>query len=125
MARAGTRTAYHFGDEIPPRLANFGENAGKTVEVGSYPANAFGLYDVHGNVAEWVSDCWHDSYLDAPSDGSAWMTDDCDDFVVRGGSWKTSAIASRSAARLSASRFLPYHASDQPFGFRVARTLIP
>ena len=125
VARAGTRTAYHFGDEIPPRLANFGENAGKTVEVGSYPANAFGLYDVHGNVAEWVSDCWHDSYLDAPSDGSAWMTDDCDDFVVRGGSWKTSAIASRSAARLSASRFLPYHASDQPFGFRVARTLIP
>ena len=133
VARAGTRTAYHFGDEIPPRLANFGENVGKTVEVGSYPANAFGLFDVHGNVAEWVSDCWHDSYLDAPSDGSAWMTGDCDYAMARGGSWNSSAIASRSAFRfgLASLSILPYNPNNsnntgfRNTGFRVARTLIP
>ena len=60
----------------------------KTVLVGSFPANGFGLYAVHGNVWEWVEDCWHESYRGAPSDGSAWVTGgDCFKRVLRGGSW--------------------------------------
>ena len=84
VARAGTTTAYHFGETISPSQANYK----RTVEVGSYPANAFGLHDVHGNVWEWVEDCWHNNYNGAPSDGSAW-TSDCDEpwkRVLRGGS---------------------------------------
>ena len=52
-------------------------NVGKTTEVGSYPANPFGLYDTHGNVWEWVEDCWNDGYEGAPDDGSAWTSGDC------------------------------------------------
>ena len=55
--------------------------------VGSFAANGFGLYDVHGNVREWVADCWNDSYHGAPSDGGAWERGECDRRVVRGGSW--------------------------------------
>ena len=64
--RARTTTRYWWGDEITPESANYGRNVGKTSEVGSYPANHFGLYDMHGNVWEWVEDCWNDSYEGAP-----------------------------------------------------------
>ena len=99
VARAGTRTPFHYGRTISTDQANYngnytygsgreGEYREKTVPVGSYPTNEFGLHDVHGNVWEWVEDCGHDSYDGAPSDGSAWTSGgDCSTRVVRGGSW--------------------------------------
>lgn len=73
----------------------------ETTEVGSFQvANAFGLFDMHGNVREWCQDCWHNSYENAPTNGSAWITDgDCQQRVLRGGSWNSSPKACRSAAR--------------------------
>ena len=121
VARAGTKTRYHFGDEISKSQANHGGNVDKAVVVGSYPANAFGLHDVHGNVWEWVADCWNDSYFDAPSDGSAWLTGDCGQRVVRGGSWVNDARTLRSALRYS----LETGHWSNGVGFRVARTIDP
>ena len=121
VARAGTKTRYHFGDGISKSQANYGGNVDKAVVVGSYPANAFGLHDVHGNVWEWVADCWNDSYFDAPSDGSAWMTGDCGQRVVRGGSWVNDAGTLRSALRYS----LETGHWSNGVGFRVARTIDP
>jgi formylglycine-generating enzyme required for sulfatase activity len=77
--RAGTDTLYHFGDTITVEDANYYHlddaiEGGKTTRtVGSYPPNAFGLYDMHGNVWEWCLDDWHDDYEGAPTDGSAWI----------------------------------------------------
>ena len=125
VARAGTTTPYHFGDIIFPSQANYGGNNSGTVEVGSYPANAFGLHDVHGNVWEWVEDCWHDNYNGAPSDGSAWINDCHDDGkdrrVLRGGSWNYVPWVLRSAVRGwgDARDRVNYG------GFRIARTLTP
>jgi formylglycine-generating enzyme required for sulfatase activity len=101
-ARAGTTTRYAFGDEITEKEANFRENVGKTTEVGAYPANAWRLYDMHGNVWEWVEDVWHDSYVGAPADGSAWIESSAEagaSRVLRGGSWRTFALRVRSASR--------------------------
>ncbi|MEE1569300.1 MAG: SUMF1/EgtB/PvdO family nonheme iron enzyme, partial [Alphaproteobacteria bacterium] len=74
---------------VPKALtADSDDGAVETSPVGSYSANAFGLYDVLGNVFEWVSDCWHESYTGAPADGGAWTTGgDCGGRVLRGGSW--------------------------------------
>ena len=89
-ARAGTTTRYAFGDRITKSQAQFSEGSwsstGKTVEVGSFPANRFGLHDLHGNVWEWVEDAWHPNYHGAPVDGSAWQGGDAQR-VLRGGSW--------------------------------------
>ncbi len=87
--RAGTTTRFWWGDDITPENANYGGggNLGKTAEVGSYPPNPWGLYDMHGNVWEWVEDCWNDGYQEAPVDGSAWTSGDCGRRVLRGGSW--------------------------------------
>ena len=129
VARAGTTTPFHTGATIATSQANYDGNytygsgrkgvyRAQTVAVGSFGPNAFGLYDVHGNVWEWVQDCWNDSYRGAPSDGSAWERGDCSR-VVRGGSWDFAPRALRSAVR---DRSVPgYRNSD--FGFRVARTL--
>ena len=91
-ARAGTHTTYSFGDTAD-RLglyAWYSDNANeRTHPVGGKRPNMFGLYDVHGNVQEWVQDCWHVGYYRAPTDGSAWVTGgDCEGRVVRGGSWE-------------------------------------
>ena len=122
VARAGTMTPYHTGVTISPSQANYNENNNGTVPVGSYAPNAFGLYDVHGNVWEWVADCSNDSYRGAPSDGSAWESGDCTRAVVRGGSWYDLPELLRSAFRLS---FVSGYRSFDFSGFRVARTLTP
>lgn len=96
--RAGTTTANHCGETITHELANF--SRGKTTEVGSFPPNAFGLYDMHGNVLEWCQDTWHSNYEGAPTDGSAWIEGRDDRLkVVRGGSWASSPRHCRSAYR--------------------------
>jgi len=100
--RAGTTTRYWWGDEITPEQANYGENIGRTSEVGTYRANPWGLYDMHGNVWEWVADRWHDTYDGAPDDGSAW-TAGGRSVVQRGGSWQHEPTHLRSASRTSAS----------------------
>jgi formylglycine-generating enzyme required for sulfatase activity len=124
-ARAGTTMRYAYGDRLSKSLAQYSEGsslwearAGKTEEVGIFPPNVFGLYDMHGNVKEWVQDCWHATYGGAPSNGSAWATEDCGDRVLRGGSWADPSQLLRSAGR---SRF-PVNIGLGRHGFRVART---
>jgi formylglycine-generating enzyme required for sulfatase activity len=119
--RAGTKTPFHFGETITTDLANYDGNytyasepTGKflqqTTDVGSFPPNAFGLYDMHGNVWEWCLDDWHDNYKDAPTDGSAWfssddkLSDKSGRAVLRGGSWLSDAGGCRSARRDRCSR---------------------
>jgi len=109
--RAGTKTPFYCGETITSELANYNGNytyaaepKGKcrqqTTEVGSFPPNAFGLYDMHGNLWEWCQDTYHDSYEGAPKDGSAWggIYDD-DSHLLRGGSWGDNPGYFRSAAR--------------------------
>jgi formylglycine-generating enzyme required for sulfatase activity len=115
-ARAGTRTAYYWGNEISE-----GWDIRKTSPVGSFKPNAFGLYDMAGNVWQWVQDCYHIDYNGAPTDGSAWTSGNCDRLVVRGGAWNRSPRPVRLAARVG-------HGSPSRIGnigFRVARTLGP
>ena len=125
VARAGTTTAYWWGNGIGRSRANCGDGCGDsyryTAPVGSFSANPFGLYDMHGNVWEWVEDCWNGSYRGAPSDGSAWTSGDCARRVLRGGSWHFSPRGLRSAIRFRYST----GNRDSHAGFRVARTLTP
>ena len=119
-ARAGTTTRYWFGEEISEKDANYGGNVGKTTEVGGYRANHWGLHDMQGNAWEWVEDCWHDSYLGAPTDGSVWQRDGvCDLWVLRGGSWSREPKDLRAASRNRNGIGVQYVSP----GFRVARTL--
>ena len=122
-SRAGTTTKYTFGNTIGKSQAQFSEgswaSAGKTVEVGAFKANAFGLHDMHGNVWERVQDCWNGSYNGAPSDGSAWTIGDCGRRVLRGGSWINYPRDLRSAYRIRISTGF----RSNYLGFRVARTL--
>ena len=83
--------------------------------------NGFGLYDVLGNVGEWVEDCWNERYVGAPSDGSAWMDGDCSKRILRGGSWLFKPKYLRSANRMRNPSGHRYY----NFGFRVAQTLGP
>ena len=112
--RAGTTTLFYFGETITGELANYdanytyadepkGEYREQTTLVGRFPPNAFGLYDMHGNVWEWCLDNWHDNYKGAPTDGSAWLINDNDDKVhkvLRGGSWDALPENCRSALRV-------------------------
>jgi formylglycine-generating enzyme required for sulfatase activity len=116
--RAGTITRYWWGDEITPENANYGQNVNKTSEVGKYSPNSFGLYDLHGNVWEWVEDRWNDSYIGAPDDGSAWLAGDDSRRVLRGGSWIALPHELRSAFRGVNWPVV----QDGNFSFRVART---
>ena len=132
VARAGTTTPFHFGSTISTDQANYNGNytygggrkgvyREKTISVGSFGANAWGLHDVHGNVWEWVGDCWYGSYTGAPADGSAWARGDCAKRVLRGGSWLNLPRYLRSANRY---RLPPAYRSFN-LGFRIARTLTP
>jgi formylglycine-generating enzyme required for sulfatase activity len=97
--RAGTTTPFHFGETITTDVANYkgndtyasapkGVDREQTTDVGSFPPNRFGLYDMHGNVWEWCADASHDSYRGAPSDGSVWLSSGDNRFrLLRGGSW--------------------------------------
>jgi formylglycine-generating enzyme required for sulfatase activity len=99
---------------------------GKPIEVATFAANAFGLHDMHGNVWEWVEDCWNESYHGAPTDGSAWATGDCDRRVQRGGSWFAVPKVSRAAHRFGFLRDLNISGLDfADQGFRVPRALNP
>jgi len=126
-ARAGTTTAFSWGDEIGKNNANCNGcgsewDSRRTAAIGSFAPNPFGLYDMHGNVWEWVEDCLHTNYEGAPTDGSAWTAQgDCSRRVVRGGSWAGYPVSLRSALRFW------YSADDHgnDLGFRVARTLAP
>ncbi len=125
-ARAGSTTRYSWGNEIGVNRAHCSGcgsrwDADRTAPAGSFAPNAFGLHDMHGNVWEWVADCWNGSYTDAPSDGSAWLQRDCVLPVLRGGSWYLFPRSLRAAYRLR-------HSADYRdyfIGFRVARTLTP
>ena len=112
-ARAGSTSEYYWGDTPSGSYANGNEHfdwpndgykgeskfSGLTAPVGSYKPNAFGLYDMIGNVWEWTEDCWNDSYTGAPTDGSVWQSGDCAQRVLRGGSWVYSPLGLRSAFR--------------------------
>ena len=102
VARAGSTTKYHWGNDVGTNKANCDGcgsrwDAKSTAPVGSFAANAFGLFDTAGNVWEWVVDCWHDNYQGAPNYGSAWAGGDCDYHVLRGGSWFSNPRDIRSA----------------------------
>jgi formylglycine-generating enzyme required for sulfatase activity len=120
-ARAGTTTKYAFGDTITHEQAQFDqESQGKTVEVGRFPANAWGLHDMHGNVWEWCEDNWHGDYSgNPPADGSVWGGGDVSLRVLRGGSWISIPQLLRSADRDAD----PPDSPGDGVGFRVARTL--
>ncbi len=135
-ARAGTTGRWSFdGDES--QLCTFANHADKstplpwknamcsdgvgegTAAVGSYDPNPWGLHDMHGNVWEWVADCYNDSYTDAPFDGSARTSDNCEFRVFRGGSWYFNPRNLRSADR---NKGVPTDGGSS-LGFRVARDL--
>jgi hypothetical protein len=117
--RAGTTTQYSWGDEISSKDSNYGWEVGETREVGAYPANPFGLYDMHGSVWEWVEDCWNDNYQGAPEDGSAWVRGDCSRRASRGGCWAHPPQFLRATCR---DWNKAGHRIDI-LGFRVAREL--
>ena len=103
-ARAGSESKYSWGDEIGVNQANCkddlcGDEWDKTAPVGSFPANAWGLHDMHGNVYEWVEDCWNGGYEGAPDDGSAWEGRYCSRRVIRGGSWSNAPGELRGSVR--------------------------
>ena len=126
-ARAGAATRYSWSDDPGKGNANCDDcgsqwDREQTAPVGSFKPNAFGLYDMHGNVWEWVEDSWHDNYDGAPTDGSAWLRRDDPSYpVVRGGSWRNDPQTVRAAVRarrITGVRF-------DTLGFRLARTLNP
>jgi formylglycine-generating enzyme required for sulfatase activity len=123
-ARAGSTTAYFWGDEIGAGNANCngcGSQWTTTSPVGRFKPNAFGLYDMAGNVWQWVQDCYHSEYNGAPTDGSEWPVDDCKLRVFRGGSWGPNSLRGglRSAYRYRDNSGF----RNTNLGFRIGRTL--
>jgi formylglycine-generating enzyme required for sulfatase activity len=132
VTRAGSTTPFWWGRSISTSQANYdgnitygdgvqGENRERTLPVDSFKPNPWGLFQVHGNVEEWVEDCEHDDYAGAPSDGSAWISGNCDRHMMRGGSWFRNPDDLRSARRASGESDLRLYT----LGLRVARTLSP
>lgn len=138
--RGGTTTRYWWGNGTPKRLVENVTGSGDRSHIGrrwshafrgysdgywgpapvmSFAPNPFGLYDIDGNVSEWVADCWHDNYIRAPNDGSAWLNPGCKVRVVRGGSWGSSPEQVRSAYRQGADSDV----RSGRVGFRVVREL--
>lgn len=138
--RAGRAEAYAWGGGVPPRVVgnltgdgdqsrlkrkwanaipDYADGHWGPAPVRSYPAEAFGTFDLVGNVSEWVLDCWHDSYRRAPRDGTAWVNPGCTERVVRGASWASSLERARSAYRQSA----PADTTNARVGLRVVREL--
>jgi formylglycine-generating enzyme required for sulfatase activity len=122
-ARAGTRTPFWWGREVGAGRAQCDACGSpikqQVVPAGSFRPNGFGLYDTSGNAAEWVEDCWNDSYRNAPKDGSPWTSGDCRLRVLRGGNFLSKASDVRSPARFRYDVDVRYYAN----GFRVAREL--
>jgi formylglycine-generating enzyme len=133
VARAGTHTTFYWGNEASHEAANYGAEQcypcgiakqGKdqwdyTAPVGSFAANAFSVYDMSGNVWQWTEDCMHETFTDAPNDGSSWITPVCYNRVLRGGSWIDPPRFLRLAER---NPWSPDH-TDYANGFRVVRVL--
>ena len=126
-ARAGVNTRYSWGDDLGMGNANcYGCGSQwdlqQTAPVGSFKPNRAGLYDMHGNVWEWVEDSWHENYDVAPTDGSAWVRGGDPSFrVVRGGSWRNESELVRAAVRFRRNANVRF----DTLGFRVARTILP
>lgn len=117
--RAGKSHKYCGGDQ-PDKVAWYQENSDERQQaVGTRKANAFGVHDMSGNVHEWVADCWHPNYFDAPADGQVWAGGDCTTRILRGGSWGDLALATRTTFRSN----LPPETRYIDFGFRVVREL--
>lgn len=133
-ARAGTDTIFSWGNEVNRDNANYGKanccsngsgQGGRDIwdeaaPIGSFLPNPFGLYDMAGNLQEWSADCWNESYAGAPSDGSPWLTGNCERAPLRGGSWNHHSRNLRPANRNSNVRN-----SSAGFGytFRLAEDL--
>jgi len=122
-ARGGAATAYWWGAKMTPGKANCKDcgppwSAERPANAGSFAANAYGLYDTSGSVWEWVGDCWHNNFKDAPADGRSWDEPNCRVRVIRGGSWR------EGTAYMVASTRFKYDASVRQAqnGFRVARS---
>ena len=123
-ARAGSKTAYWWGEDMIRGRANCAGcgsefDGKKTAPADAFPPNAFGLYNMLGNAAEWVADCWTASYNGAPSDGSAWTRDRCGERVLRGGAFNQDSDYVHAAARFKYDAGVRYYAN----GFRVVREL--
>jgi formylglycine-generating enzyme required for sulfatase activity len=138
--RAGGTGPYPWGEGAPPpgsgnftgkqdvspggrrwrnAFAGYGDRFWGPAPAGSFAPNAYGLHDMAGNVSEWVADCWHDGYRRAPVDGKAWVNPGCRTRVLRGGSWASAPVQTRSAWRLSADG----GTTNARLGFRVVREL--
>ncbi len=133
VTRAGSVSPFWWGPTIGPDQANYdgtadvykdgrkGEYRQKTLPVKTFQPNPWGLYQVHGNIWEWVEDCWNGTYDGAPADGSAWTQEDCSLRVLRGGSWSINPKMLRAAFRTGYFRTF----RDAYTGFRVARPASP
>ena len=119
VARAGSTTSYNFGDSIDSMKANYDDQYRATTPVGSYAPNGFGIFDVHGNAAEWVMDCWVDNYANAPSSGEPMAAGACDTRILRGGTWHNQPQYLRSAFRNG--YFAKFRLSG--IGFRIVKSL--